>query len=173
MQGIKELLKANHANYIADEDKKDGFVTTNLTDEQLHALIVEEDGVTIAKDQQGNVLAFALAAPWKYWSQWPMFQYMMEILEEYQIDSEKLNIDNSYQYGPVCLDKSVRGTGVFEEVFRYSLHAMAERYPYMVTFINQVNGRSYAAHTRKAGMTECGRFDFNGNHYYMMAISTK
>ena len=29
---------------------------------------------------------------------------------------------------------------------------MADKYPYMLTFINQINPRSYAAHTKKAGM---------------------
>ncbi len=97
MEGIKALLKANHASYIAEEDKKDGFVTTNLTDEQLRALIEEEDGVTIARDGDGRVLAFALAAPWKYWSQWPMFRYMIEILEKYELDGEQLTEEDSYQ----------------------------------------------------------------------------
>ena len=40
--GVKELLAAYHVNTIAPEDKKDGFVTTNLTDEQLENLIVKE-----------------------------------------------------------------------------------------------------------------------------------
>ena len=42
----------------------------------------------------------------------------------------------------------------------------------MATFINQINPRSYAAHTRKVHMTEAGKFDFNNNHYYLMACPT-
>ena len=79
---------------------------------------------------------------------------------------------NSYQYGPVCVDGAYRGSGVFEGIFGASLARFKDRYPFMVTFINQINPRSYAAHTRKAGMTEIGKFDFNGNHYWMMAIRT-
>ncbi len=41
------------------------------------------------------------------------------------------------------------------------------------SFINQINGRSYAAHTKKAHMTEIGTFDVNDNHYWMMAIKTR
>ena len=37
--GIVKLLKTYHVDYISAEDKKDGFVTTNLTDEQLRRLI--------------------------------------------------------------------------------------------------------------------------------------
>lgn len=53
--GILSLLKENHINYIREENKQDGFVTTNITDSQLEALIVQECGVTIAKDN-GKVI---------------------------------------------------------------------------------------------------------------------
>ena len=77
------------------------------------------------------------------------------------------------RYGPVCIDKRYRGTGIFEKLFALSLESMANRFPYMVTFINQINPRSYAAHTKKAKMTESGTFDWNNNHYWLMAIQTK
>ncbi len=170
--GVRALLKANHVNYIAEEDKKDGFVTTNLTDEQLENLIVKEDGVTIAKDDDGKVVAFALAASWEFWAEWPLFAYMIEELPKFTCEGVTLTTENSYQYGPVCIDKSVRGTGVFEAVFFASLANYAKKYPYMATFINQINDRSYAAHTRKALMTKAGTFQFNNNHYYMMVCPT-
>jgi len=84
-----------------------------------------------------------------------------------------LTRENTYQYGPVCVDRAYRGTGVFEEIFRASLREYAAKYPVMVTFVNQINPRSYAAHTRKAGMREIATFDFNDNHYWMLAIPTK
>lgn len=171
LEGIKALLKANHADNVKEEDRADGFVTTNITDEQLSRLITAENGVTIAKEND-TVMAFAFEAPWEFWMEWPMFKYMTEILEEYSFGDTLLTTESTYQYGPICLDKTVRGTGLFEKVFDFSLAMMKDRYPVMATFINQINGRSYAAHTRKAGMTEVGKFDFNGNHYYMMACDT-
>lgn len=45
---VLALLKANHADNVAD--KSNGFVTTNITEEQMAALILNENGVTIAKD---------------------------------------------------------------------------------------------------------------------------
>ena len=48
--GIVALLKRYHVDYISPEDKVNGFVTTNLTTEQLTRLIVDEKGVTIAKE---------------------------------------------------------------------------------------------------------------------------
>ena len=56
--GVLALLSANHVNNV--ENKADGFVTTNMTAEQLAVLITKENGVTIAKED-GKILAFAMA----------------------------------------------------------------------------------------------------------------
>ena len=165
------LLRAYHVNSIADADKKDGFVTTNITKEQLQCLIDSENGVTVAVDGK-RVIGFALAGSWDFWKSWPFFVNMMDHLEEFQLNGCKMTVRNSYQYGPVCVDKAYRGKGVFEEIFSHSLRHMSAYYPYMVTFVNQINPRSYAAHTRKAGMTEAGKFDWNGNHYWLFPSSS-
>lgn len=172
LDGLLELLRANHISAIPEEQRKEGFVTTDISKVQLQDLIDQENGVSIAADK-GQVKGFALAGGWEFWRPWPLFTYMIDHLPEFQINGQTLTVQNSYQYGPVCVDKSVRGTGVFEKLFVHSLEGMSSRYPYMVTFINQVNPRSYAAHTRKAGMTECGKFDWNHNHYWLMAIQTE
>ena len=167
---VLALLKANHADNVAD--KSNGFVTTNITEEQMAALILNENGVTIAKDGD-KIVAFALATSWKFWSVWPFFVNMIKELPKFSFEGESLSTENTYQYGPVCVDSAYRGSGVFEQVFAASLASMKDRYPLMATFINMVNPRSYAAHTRKAGMEEVGRFDYNQNHYYLMACRTK
>ena len=170
--GVKELLAAYHVNTIAPEDKKDGFVTTNLTDEQLENLIVKERGLIVAVTGQGRVAGFAMAASWDYWGEWPLFAYMIEHPHEYTLDGVMFDAKNTYQYGPVCLDKSLRGNGLFEKMFYASLESMRERYPVMVTFINHINPRSYAAHTRKVKTTDMGTFQFNNNNYHLMACPT-
>lgn len=114
IEGIKALLKANHADNVKEEDRADGFVTTNITDEQLGRLITAENGVTIAKDGD-KIMAFAFEAPWKFWVEWPMFKYMTEILNEYSFEGTTLTTENTYQYGPICLDKTVRGTGLLKK----------------------------------------------------------
>lgn len=172
LDGVMDLHKRYHIGSICPEDKPDGFVTTNFTEEQLRVLIEEERGVTIAKDGD-RVTAYALAASWQFWSQWPLFAYMIERLPENIYHGRTLSTSNSYQYGPICVDGAYRGSGVFEGVFSASLNSMAERYPIMVTFINQVDRRSYAAHTRKAGMDTVCTFQFNSNDYYMLACLTK
>lgn len=170
--GILALHRTYHTDYISPEDRPNGFVTTNFTREQLETLIEQEKGVIVAKDDDGKIVGYATAASWKFWAQWPLFTYMIDHLTEYTLDGQTITPENSYQYGPVCVDKSVRGTGVFEQMFYASLASMKDRYPIMATFINHVNPRSYAAHTRKVHTTEAGSFQFNNNNYYLMACST-
>lgn len=172
LDGVLALHRKYHTASISEADKPDGFVTTNFTDTQLENLVKRENGITIAK-QDGIVLSYAMAASWQFWSEWPFFAYMLERLSESRFEGQALSAETSYQYGPMCVDASARGTGVFADVFNASLLHMSDRFPIMATFINQINGRSYAAHTRKVAMKAVGTFQFNNNDYYLLACRTK
>ena len=171
IEGIVALHKQYHVNSISPADKADGFVTTNFTPEQLQALIEKERGVTIATNGN-NVIAYAMAASWQFWSEWPLFIHMIAKLPEHSYNGQVLSVENSYQYGPICVDKAYRSTGVFEAMFYASLKSMMHRYPIMVTFINHINPRSFAAHTKKVNMDTVCNFQFNNNNYYMLACPT-
>jgi len=172
---LDEVL-ALHERYnissIRPEDKPDGFTTAKFTPEQLHELVELENGITIAKDGD-HVISYAMVASWQFWSSWPIFAYMIEKLPENSLNGQVLSVNNSYQYGPICVDKPYRNSGVFEKVFYASLDSMTSRYPIMVTFINQINHRSYAAHTKKVAVDTIGTFQFNQNNYYILACKTK
>ncbi|WP_027187418.1 GNAT family acetyltransferase [Desulfovibrio cuneatus] len=171
LEGILALHKRYHVTSISPEDKPDGFVTTNFTQEQLQALIEQERGITIAKDGD-TVIAYAMAASWQFWSAWPLFIHMIQKLPEHSFNGQALSVENSYQYGPICVDKLYRSTGVFDAIFYASLASMVHRYPIMITFINKINPRSYAAHTKKVTMDTVCTFQFNNNDYYMLACPT-
>lgn len=61
IEQVTALLKRYQVATINEEDKKDGFVTTLLTYEQMVALIEQEQGLFIAR-QEGKVVAFVMAA---------------------------------------------------------------------------------------------------------------
>jgi len=174
VEDIDATLKL-HAKYqldtIKEEDKKDGFVTTAFTKEELTQLIEQEQGLFIAKEGE-EVLAYVMAASWQFWSKWPMFQHMITELPKLEYLGKTLSTDNSYQYGPICLDKSVRGTMVLKEIFNFSLAHMAKRYPILVTFVNHTNPRSYEAHKRKLELDLIQEFEFNGNRYWEFMCDT-
>ncbi len=171
---IDDVLKLHYryqVDSIAAEDKADGFVTTPFTKEQMADLINKENGLFIAK-KDDVVVAYVMAASWNFWSVWPMFAFMINALPNLEYRGNKLSIENSYQYGPICIDKSVRGTGVLEAIFEFAKNKMSKKFPVLVTFVNKTNERSYQAHKRKLGLDVIQEFEFNGNNYYEMACLT-
>jgi hypothetical protein len=174
LSDIEATLKL-HAKYqvdtINEEDKKDGFVTTAFTVKELTDLITQEQGLFISKEGE-EVVAYVMAASWNFWSQWAMFQHMIKDLPNLEYLGQTLSVDNSYQYGPICIDKSVRGTAVLKDIFNFSLTEMHKRYPILVTFVNKVNPRSYEAHKRKLGLEVIQEFEFNGNEYWEFVYDT-
>ena len=176
MEGVKALLRKYHRDTISDEDRPDGFVTTAITDEQLAELKEKEHGVMIIAEpvegEHDKVFGFSFAAPWEFWSAWPLFRHMMDIIPDYEFEGKKLVLSETYQYGPMCVDRSVRGTGAFAKLFFASLGQFRDRFPIMLTFVNQINKRSENAHINKAHMQTIGTVDFGGNHYFLMGIRT-
>ena len=165
---VVALQEKYHINSVRDEDRSSGFVTTLFTKDQLTDLIVEEQGLFIVR-KDGVLVAYAMAASWSFWSQWPMFAHMIRNLHTLAFLCRQLSVENSCHSGPVCIDKSVRGTGVLEMLFDFARAKMAARYPILVTFINKINTRSFAAHTRKLNLQVIQEFEFNGNQYYELA----
>ena len=131
-----------------------------------------ENGISLACDAD-KLAGYAMAGSWDFWSKWPLFQQMIADLPNVTYLGQTLNTQNSYQYGPVCIDMAYRGQGVLKELFRYSTSQMSSRYPILITFINQINERSFAAHTKKVGLEVIKTFSFNGNQYYELGYDTK
>ncbi len=171
IDGILKLHSKYQIDTIKDEDKKDGFVTTPFTKEQLADIINKEQGIFIALDGQ-EVIGYVMSASWGYWSKWPMFAFMIEDLPNLTYLGKTLSVENSYQYGPVAIDKRVRGTGVLEQLFDFALESMSKKYDILVTFVNKINPRSYQAHKRKLGLDVIQEFEFNNNQYYEMVFDT-
>lgn len=168
---VAALQHRYHVDTIAEEDRPDGFVTTRFTRGQFERLIDEERGLSVAVDD-GRVVAYAMAASWDYWSAWPLFRFMIDDLPNTVYLGRTLSIANSYQYGPVCLDKPYRGTGMLASLFDFSRRTMAARFPVLITFINRENPRSLAAHRDKLGLDVIKPFDFEGRHYYELGYDT-
>ena len=171
IEKVLELHFKYQIDSIKEEDKKDGFITTAFTKEQMEDLIQIEQGLFIAVEDE-QIVAYIMSASWKFWSRWPMFVHMIEDLPNLEYLGQKLSVENSYQYGPVCVDKEYRGKQVLEKLFDFARVNMAKRFPILVTFINKINQRSYIAHTKKIGLEVIKEFSYNNNNYYELVYDT-
>ena len=171
IEKVLELHFKYQIDSIKQEDKKDGFITTAFTKEQMIDLITLEQGLFIAVEND-RIVAYVMSASWDFWSRWPMFAFMIEDLHNLEYLGQKLSVQNSYQYGPVCVDKEYRGSGVLEKLFDFARENMAKRFPILVTFINKINPRSYEAHTKKLKLEVIKEFSYNNNNYYELVYDT-
>ncbi len=171
VDSILTLHSKYQVDTIKEEDKKDGFVTTAFTKEQLEDIIKKEKGIFVAIDND-EVVGYVMSASWQYWSKWPMFVYMIEGLPKLQYQGKQITVNNSYQYGPVCIDKRYRGSGLLERLFDFAIEEMSKKYEILVTFVNKINPRSYEAHKRKMGLEVIQEFQFNNNNYYEFVFDT-
>jgi hypothetical protein len=158
-----------YANTPAHE-RSGGFVTTPFTTAQLQE-VIDLQRLFVA-NHNGTVVGYAFAGSWEYFSQWPIFPFMAERLPQLNLNTMAINTSNSFQYGPICIDESQRGTGIFQELFHFMKNTMQPFYPIGVTFINKINERSYKAHTTKLNMVVIDEFSFNSNNYYGLAFET-
>lgn len=170
IEGILKLQEKNLVSNLKADEKADGFVTTPFSSEQIENLI-KLNGVFIALDEK-KVISYVMCASWQYWIAWPMFEYMVSFLETLEYKGQKLTMNNSYQYGPICVAKEYRGNKIFENIFEFARKEMNKRYPILVTFINKINVRSYEAHVRKLGLDVITEFKFNNNNFYELVYDT-
>lgn len=156
---------------LTAEEKKEGFVTTPFTEQQILEVIAL-GGLFVAKDGD-DVVSYVYAASWEYFSQWAIFPYMLERCTQLSCAGQLITMENSFQYGPVCIDKKYRGTGLLLDMFECMRLALRECYPISITFINAINERSIRAHTQKLKWVVIDEFQYNGNTYLVLAYDMR
>ncbi len=169
IDGVLELQNANLYAHLAAEERSGGFVTTPFSSEQLQ-LWMSENGAFIAENASGLV-AYALAGSWNLYAQWPIFPFMIARLEREIWRGKSLRSSETFQYGPVCIAREWRGKDILPRLFTVLKENFAPRFAVGLSFINQQNVRSLAAH-RKLGMEIVDEFAFNERLYFTLAFET-
>ncbi len=170
IEGILELQARNLYTNLSSDELADGFVMTPFTLELIRSLLALE-GVFVA-ESEGKIVGYILAAGWEFYSQWEIFRLMISRLPELRFQDEKIAIDRSFQYGPICIDRGLRGSGILSQLFETMQSSFAPRFPIGVTFINKINHRSLSAHHRKLNFEIIDEFEFNHGHFHILAFST-
>lgn len=167
--GVLALQETYLYDRMNEEGRRRGFVTTPFTGEQVGE-VIRQNGLFVATDVGGTIVAYAFAASWGYFQQWAIFGHMTSRFSELSFRGQAITTENSFQYGPVCIDIPFRGTGLLNRLFEEMRLAFVKRYPISITFINRVNKVSEQAHVRKLGWEVIDRFGFNGKEYLGLAF---
>lgn len=170
--GILALQEKYLYQNMNEAERKKGFVTTPFTIGQLED-IIQQEGLFVAENEENTIIAYAFAASWDYFSQWEIFNFMVNRFPTLSFKGEEITTSNSFQYGPVCIDEKYRGKGLLNQLFEEMRIVLLKRYPLSITFINKVNVISEKAHTKKLGWEIIDEFEFNNNTYIGLAFDMR
>ncbi|MEO1341943.1 MAG: GNAT family acetyltransferase [Cyanobacteria bacterium J06635_13] len=170
INAILQLQSTNLYRNLSTAELTEGFVTTPITVEQIKSILTQTGLFVVEQWQQ--VVGYTFAGSWDYFSQWAIFPYMLSRLTQIDFQGQRITTENSFQYGPVCIAKSLRGSGAFPQLFATMRRNLAPKYPLGITFINQINQRSLKAH-QKLNLEIIDEFEFNQGSYYSLAFATQ
>jgi hypothetical protein len=170
IQGILQLQSQNLYANLSTEELADGFVMTPFAADLVRVLINQAGG--FVAESEDKIVGYLLAGTWDFYAQWEIFRLMISRLPELEFQGRKIDVDRSFQYGPICIDRTLRGSGIFPQLFAKMKVSFAPSFPIGVTFINQLNQRSLIAHTRKLDLEIVDEFKFNEHAFYTLAFST-
>ena len=167
IKGILTLQELYLVDNLSTKQKQAGFVTTRFTTDQLKA-IIDQKGLFVAIDND-VLVAYIFAGAWEFYCQWPIFRHMITYFADLVFKNFDINTIDSFQYGPICIHEDYRGIGLIRPLFEYMRKEMATRYPLALTFINKANVPSLRAHSTKLNWETIGEFEYNSNHYCILA----
>ena len=164
------LHALNHATRIASNERANGFLTLDLARADLEKLHQMRSLWMARELKSGDLAGYVLAAPWDFYARWPMFRTQTDRFPLAFGDAQ-LTVENSFQYGPVCVAREFRGRGLLAQLLNAVKARYRENYDFGATFINVENVASMAAH-RKIGLQTVDEWQANGNEYQTLAFET-
>jgi len=168
--GVLALQERYLFRNLNEVERQKGFVTTPFTPHQIE-VILKQNGLFIAENETNAIVGYAFAGSWTYFKQWDIFNVMISRFPQLNFRAKTITTYNSFQYGPICIEESYRGTGLFQKLFEVMRIEFSKRYPLSITFINAVNVVSERAHTQKLGWEIIDTFEFNHNNYIALAFN--
>lgn len=172
IKGVLSLQEKYLFSNLNEIERNSGFVTTPFTTNQIEE-IIKQNGIFIAENEQNVIIAYVFAGSWKYFEQWEIFNFMVSRFPKLSFNRKEITTSNSFQYGPVCIDKKYRGKGLLNLIFEKMRIEFYNKYPISITFINKVNTISKNAHTKKLGWEVIDEFEFNNKSYIALAFDMK
>ena len=165
------ILRLNSANFIAnlaEQDRRDGFLSAVFTPEQTAAM-AEDLGTTVAI-VDGALAGFLCAFRNDFDHGSPVVAKMIESYDRMRFEGKLLSSYNTYAYGPVCIARAYRRKGLLRGLYEEQKRELAGKFEVGVALIARNNPHSMQAHVAGLGMTDVGSFELNGNVFATVAF---
>lgn len=169
--GIVALQSENRPENLTDEQKKQGFVVSNMNEEQV-AAINDSLGIVVAVDAE-RIAGFLCMVPSEVQPRHPLVQAMVDTFPTQQFMGASLDRQRVFIYGPVCIGLAWRGKGLLRRLFNAAKAIAAENYDVGAAIINKGNPHSLFAHVEGLGMSALMPFGHDGQHYDIVVFATR
>lgn len=147
IRGILDLQKRNLAvNFTPDQMRENGYVTLKHNEDLLWRM--NQEGGHIVLKHDGVVKAYALFMPMSFMPEVEHLEEVFNLFETISWNGKLLKELNYCFMGQICVDESVRGQGVFRQLYKAFGEAYKNEYEYCLTLIALRNLKSHHAHTR-------------------------
>lgn len=147
LQGILDLQRRNlPVNLDEAEIRSQGFVTVSHSLGDLQKMNDIESHVIALSE--GRVVGYLLAMTQASRDDIPVLVPMFDMIEAIEYNGQSLSASSYIVVGQACVDKSCRGMGVFDALYRQYATCFRDRYQYVITEIDALNARSLRAHHR-------------------------
>ena len=167
-EGILNLQKGNLLVNLSSKQAEDGFLFVEFSEKQFDE--INRDLCVIVAESGNEIVGYLCGTSCRYGTQFPILQTMIGRLNELAIEGNRLTEENTFIYGPVCIAKSARGSGILNSLYQALKEIASLHYYFCILFISDKNPRSINAHL-KLGMNRLGVFEFNNGLFHIMGAS--
>lgn len=171
-EDISELLRIQNDNLrtnLSPGDQTDGYLSVAFSAQQF--MEMHSDIPIVVADRNSRLGGYLCSSTLACVGRIPLLAHMIGLFKETTFRSRPLDAYRSFVYGPVCIERGLRGIGLLNGLFDALMEQLKGRFDVGTLFISSNNPRSLRAHTHHLGMQVLSRFTFEGNEFYLLAFA--
>ena len=175
-QDIPAIMGLEARNYLGNLDESEragGFIST-LHPVEWFTRAVDSTGVHVAISDDGAVQGFIVITtppnPPEV-DPSPIIRAMLELANTLQYNGRPIAQQRFAFRGPVLVDRSARGHGLYSAFNAVTREAYQERFDVGVLFVAADNPRSLHTTTTKLGAQPLTLFEADGRQYHFLAFT--
>ncbi|MDV7696523.1 GNAT family N-acetyltransferase [Chryseobacterium soli] len=165
---IIELQNANTPDQLSEEEKKQGFIVSSMTEHTLDA-INKNLGVLVALEE-GNLAGFVCLTTTDPIPEHPVVKAMYNSFQQQTFNHKPLTEYRVFLYGPILINQKWRGQGIAKKLFFAVKDFTEKHYDLGAAFINDKNPHSLAVHIQGFGMTPLTPFTCNNETFQLVVF---
>lgn len=169
---ILQLQYANTPEQLNAEQKRQGFIVSQMSEKQLDA-VNNGLGVLLA-DDDGRIAGFVCLHTVDHQPRPGIVDTMLAQLPQARLldDGRRLSDLRIFLYGPVCLAADYRGQGLLHRLYDAVKQLTAADFDAGIAFVNDSNPHSRAAHVHGLGMQDVLTFHHGREDFHLLAFAT-